>query len=494
MTDDMEDRLREVLRQRAEVPIAAGDAVASVRDRMRRRTRQRRGIAISSTAALCVAGSAIAATALAGSGPAARPIAPAVTSSNPGTPPAFCGANHAINIACESLTASPPASPAASSPAASSSPSSVASAVVAPSSSPPSATLPPNVSALALPSTYTFFGLSTDSGPLLLTGAVTSTDPNAPCVRTPIDAAGLTLGAVTRGGCDDPASSGERVAIDVINPDGGSLAFTTSIAITVTDPKTGTPKTGPVIMRISEASDTNPVVAYGGDSLWVYDVDTSNGPEAIRVSATTGQVEDVAQTPQLYRPIIAANGDGLWLGNSIQGSPVPGTVFHVAPTSHVFTTVVASPNDAVDWMVADSGHVWASIRPSSVAGLSNVWRFDGPKATVAFHTPEPSLEQGPNFVVGDEQDGLWLTTPDPPFGDTGSPTDNQHLDVVKLDPNTGKPTVEAALPPLDQLAAESQTVAGQAAIFGGNYYYLLQSPSVGGYTGFTQLLRVTQLP
>ena len=246
-------------------------------------------------------------------------------------------------------------------------------------------------------------------------------------------------------------------------------------------------------MRISEASDTNPVVAYGGGSLWVYDVDTSNGPEAIQVSATTGQVEDVARTPQLYRPIMAANSDGLWLGNSIQGSPTAGTVFHVALASHLVTTVLPSPNDAVDWMVADNGHVWTGIRPSSVSGVLSMWRFDGPKATVAVRTTEPSLQAGPNFVVGDEQDGLWLTTSDPPIGDYPAPTDNQHLDVVKLDPNTGKPTVEAVLPPLDQLDAESQTAPEQAAFSQGSYF-LLQSPSVGGYTGFTQLLRVSPLP
>src|SRR6185437_5793161 len=461
---DMEDRLREVLHDRAGVPVAAGDPVVAVQERMRRRVR-RRGIAVGSTAALCVAGIAIAATALAGNDTSSRPIGPAVSSSNPAPSPPTV-----------TPTTTPPASlsPAASSPVVSSPPSSVASAVVAPSSSPPTETLPPNVSSLTLPTAYTFFGLSTDSGPLLLTGAVASTDPNAPCTRTPLDAATLTLGAVTTGSCDDPASSGERVAIDVINPDGGSLAFTTSIAITVTDQKTGTRRTGPVIMRISEASDTHPVVAYGGGSLWVYDVDTSNGPEAIQVSATTGQVEDVVRTPELYRPIMAANGDGLWLGNSIEGSPVAGTLFHVAPLSHSVTTVVPIPNDAVDWMVADAGQFWAAIRPNSSV-LLTLWRFDGPKATVAFRTPEPSLEAGTNFVVGDEQDGLWLTTPDPPFGDTPAPTDNQHLDVVRLDPNTGKPTVEAQLPPLDQLAAEMQTIAGQAAFFA-NDYFLLQSP------------------
>jgi hypothetical protein len=480
MTDDMEERLREVLRRRAEVPTVAGDPVAAVQDRMRQRTR-RRGVAVASAAALCVAVIAIAAMALAGNGSASRPIGPAVGSSTP-----------ASVAATAAPTTTPPTSSVAGSPAASLPPSSVASSVVAPSLSPPTETLPSNVSSLALPSGYTFAGLSTDSGSFLLTGEVASTDPNAPCVRTPIDAATLKLGAVTTGSCNDPELSGERVAIDVINPDGGSVAFTTSIAITVTDPKTGTRKTGPVVMRISEASDTHPVVAYAGGSLWVYDVDTSNGPEAIQVSATSGQVQDVVRTPQLYRPIMVANGDGLWLGNSIEGSTVAGTVFHVAPGSNTVTTVVSSATDAVDWMIADSGHLWAGIRPAG-GSLLSLWRFDGPKATVAFHTPEPGLEAGPNSVVGDEQDSLWLTTPDPPFGDTPKPTDNQHLDVVKLDPDTGKPTVEATLPPLDQLAAESQTGAGQAAFFDGSYF-LLQSPSVGGYTGFTQLLRVTPLP
>lgn len=473
MTDDMEERLHEVLRQRADVPTAAGDPVASVVARMQRRTRAR-GITVAATAAVCVAGIAIAATALAGNDTSSRPVGPAVISSNPATAPAT-------------------ATPTPTAPPKSSAPSSVVSAVAVPTSSPPSETLPPNVSSLALATGYTFSSVSRDSGSLLLAGQVASTDPNAPCVRTPVDAATLSLGAFTTGSCDDPELSGERVAIDVINPDGGSLAFTTLIAIAVTDPKTGTRKTGPVVMRISEASDTNPVVAYGGGSLWVYDVDTSNGPEAIQVSATTGQVEDVARTPQLYRPIVAANGDGLWLGNSIEGSPAPGTVFHVAPGSHVVSPVVTSSSDAVDWMVADNGHVWAALRPSSGSGALSVWRLDGPTATVAFRTPEPTLQAGPNFVVGDELDGLWLTTSYPPIGDYPSPTDNQHLDIVKLDADTGKPTVEAVLPALSQLDAEAQTAVGQGAISQGSYF-LLQSPSVGGYTGFTQLLRVTPLP
>ena len=155
------------------------------------------------------------------------------------------------------------------------------------------------------------------------------------------------------------------------------------------------------------------------------------------------------------------------------------------------TTVLSNASDdVVDWMVADNGHVWAAIRPAG-GSLLDLWRFDGPTAKVAFDVPEPSLEVGPNFVVGEAQDGLWLTTPDPPIGATPSSSDNQHLDVVRLDPNTGKPTVEAQLPPLDRIAAESGTTPDTAAFFAGNYFRL-GAPSVGGYTGFTQLLRVTR--
>ena len=439
MTDGMEERLREILRERAGQATVAGDPVDSVRGRMRRRAR-RRGIAVASTAAACVAGIAIAATAFAGNDTSSRPIGPAASSSNPGT----------------------------------------------------TGTLPPNVSSRALPSAYTFSGLSTDSGSLLLTGVVASADPNSPCVRAPIDASTLTVSAVTTSSCDDPASSGDLVAVTVTNPDAGSNDFASAIAVTRVDPATGTLSTGPTLMRFNDASNTHVVTACGGGSLWIYDVDTDNGPEAIQVSATTGKVEDVVRTQQFYRPVLAANSDGLWLGNSIEGSPVAGAVFHVASGSHTVTTVVSNPNDAVDWLVADSGHVWAGIRPAG-ASLLSLWRFDGPTAKVALQVSEPSLEAGLNFVVGDEQDGLWLTTPGPPIGATPSLTDDQHLDVVRLDPNTGQPTVEAALPPLDQIAAESQTLEGQAAFLAGNYF-LLQSPSVGGYTGFTQLLRVTPLP
>jgi len=489
MTDDMEERLREVFRHRAEVPAAAGDPVASVRDRMRRRTR-RRGVALASTAALCVAGIAIAASALAGTEAGSRPAGPAVTSA---------GSSPAPRPHTPQLSLPAPASAPASS--------STTGTAVAPFSNPP-ASLPSNVSSLMLPTGYSFGSLVNDSGQLLVVGGALSTPATAgappACASAQISSNPFAVGAPattinlvvqTTNSCTDPASIGQQVRmVDTETTDPQSTSGVSgTIAIAHHNSTTNIDAVGPVVMRYDVASDTRTVSAYGGASLWIYDIDTKNGPEVLQVSATSGQVEDVVRTPAFSRPIIAANSDGLWLGNSIEGGLMSGTVFHVAPGSHTVTTVVSSPNDAVDWLVADDGHVWAGIRPSSVGGVLSVWRFDGPKATVAFDTPAPSLQAGLNSVVGDEQDGLWLTTSDPPIGDYPKPTDNEHLDVVRLDPDTGKPTVEAVLLPLDLLPADSQTAAGQAALSDGNYF-LLQAPSVGGYTGFTQLLRVTPLP
>jgi hypothetical protein len=489
--DDMAEQLRAVLRQRADVPTVAGDPVAAVQHRMRRRA-VRRGIATATTAAVCVAGIAIGATALAGNDTATQPAGPAVGSSNP----APTVRPHTPQLSLPALPSAPASSPVASA------------AVVSPAPGTSSAPLPGNVSSVVLPNGYSFGSLALVSGQLVLVGAALSTpgtafappacasariSSNPFAISTP--ATSILLVVPATNSCADPSSVGEQVrmvATETTDPKSTSGVGGT-IAIERHDPTTNIDTVGPIVMRYDVASDTRPVSAYGGGSLWIYDLDTSNGPEAIQVSATSGQVEDVVRTPAFSRPIIAANSDGLWLGNSIEGGQLPATVYRVAPGSHTVTTVVPSPSDAVDWMVADQGHVWAGIRPSSVNGVLSLWRFDGPTAKVAFRAPEPSLQAGPNSVVGDEQNGLWLTTSDPPIGDYSAPTDNKHLDVVRLDPNTGKPTVEAQLPPLDLNTAESQTAAGQAAFFAGNYF-LLQSPSVGGYTGFAQLLRITPLP
>jgi hypothetical protein len=67
--------------------------------------------------------------------------------------------------------------------------------------------------------------------------------------------------------------------------------------------------------------------------------------------------------------------------------------------------------------------------------------------------------------VGNEADGLWPRCQIRPYGDTISARDNTQLNVIRLDPNTGTTTIEAVLPPLPQLAAETGMRPDTTALF-----------------------------
>ena len=67
-------------------------------------------------------------------------------------------------------------------------------------------------------------------------------------------------------------------------------------------------------------------------------------------------------------------------------------------------------------------------------------------------------------------------------------------DVVRLDPDTGKQTVEAILPALPQLTAEQGLADGSAAFFDGSYYLLEPPFRQGGWQGYSELARITPLP
>jgi hypothetical protein len=458
MSDHTEDRLRAVLRDRAQIPSASGDPVALVEARMRQRFR-RRSLEVAAAAAIGVSAIAVGASALGNSRTPVRPAAPSVAPSP-----------------LSSSSSASPTMPPSPTPSA---------------SVPPAVVTAPNVASVALPPGYWFENLTTASGSLVVTGTTESTDANAPCVSAPLSTASLSIGVVSTSSCSDPAALGQPVAAVVTRRvvAGSDTGF---IAIARTDPATGSTTTGPVVMTYSPASDTQPVMAYGGGSLWIYDVDTTNGPEAVEVSATTGAVQDIVRTPQLYEPIIAANNDGLWLGNSIRGAGTGATLFHIAPGSHTVNTVVSGSSTAVDWLRADEGHVWAGIRPTG-GFEETMWRFDGAQATVAFHAAEPRLPAATSTVVGSEKDGLWAAVPYPAFGATLSPDANKELDVLRIDPDTGQAIVEAQLPALPQLAAQTGASPGSIAFYLGACFVLEPPFQQGGYLGYSSVARITPL-
>ena len=67
---------------------------------------------------------------------------------------------------------------------------------------------------------------------------------------------------------------------------------------------------GPVVMRYSEASDTDAEWVYGDGYLWIYDSSTTDGSELIAVSQSTGAVVQTVKMPWVDRPLLPADDDG----------------------------------------------------------------------------------------------------------------------------------------------------------------------------------------
>jgi hypothetical protein len=91
---------------------------------------------------------------------------------------------------------------------------------------------------------------------------------------------------------------------------------------------------GRLAFAYNDASDTRPQWAYGGGSLWLYDVATTSGPQLLRYSLGTGRLQRRWRFPvRLFRPVLAANDDGAWLmaatnggvsgGGAARGVPLP---------------------------------------------------------------------------------------------------------------------------------------------------------------------------
>src|SRR5690242_18013347 len=220
-------------------------------------------------------------------------------------------------------------------------------------------------------------------------------------------------GPVTRA-CSNPP-----VLLHRVEPVVGSTANAFHVPVTVA---------GRVVMRYEDASDTRPQYAWYGRSPWIYDVATSDGAEALRFDAKTGALLQRTAMPKLFRPVMVANADGLWLDPATNGG-VDGvavaTVLHVAFGAST-ATVVHRGGRAAMWMAASAHTVWFEqiSGPSRVA----IWRIDGTKLRLLAR-PNRIGFQG---VYGGGQ--LWELT-------CGV---KEHL--LRLDPDTGTSTPVGQFP------------------------------------------------
>ena len=185
---------------------------------------------------------------------------------------------------------------------------------------------------------------------------------------------------------------------------------------------------GKVVMRYEDASDTRPQYAWYRGSLWIYDVATSDGPEALRFDAQTGALLQRTAMPKLFRPVMVANGDGLWLDPATNGG-IDGLA--VAQVLHVGfgaarPVVVHRGGRAAMWMTASAHTVWFE----QISGRSSVaiWRIDG--ATIRLLTRPRRIGFQGAYAGG----RLWELT-------CGA---KEHL--LRLDPDTGASTPVGQFP------------------------------------------------
>jgi hypothetical protein len=266
------------------------------------------------------------------------------------------------------------------------------------------------------------------AGPSLL---VTGTPPaGAGCEFLVVNRATLKARGPFRRACHKPP-----VAAHPLEPVVGSTARLFHVPVMLA---------GKVVFRYEDASDTRPQYAWYGRSLWIFDVATTQGPEALRFDARTGALLQRTAMPRLFRPVMVANGDGLWLDPAPNGG-VDGVevaqLFHV-PFGASKPVVVYRGGRAALWMTASAHTVWFE----QIAGRSRVSirRVDGTKVRL-LSRPRTIGFQGA-YAGG----RLWELT-------CGA---KEH--VLRLDPATAAVTPVATLPKLSYCDA-SLTVAGRDA-------------------------------
>ncbi len=335
---------------------------------------------------------------------------------------------------------------------------------------------------VALPSSALFNQISVTPSGLLLTGETPATASTiAPtCVAASVDPRTLAVGTTAQASCHDPLLFGETVEA-VSTPIPGSNNANLSIAYG--DPATGQVTEGPVVMTYGSFSDTRPVTATGGRWLWVYDVETITGPELLEVSTQSGAVVEVIPMPQYYRPLLAADDGGVWVGNSLGGSAAP-ALLYVAADSRVPATVISDTTTPVCWLAAAGMMAWlgaGSARGGCTTQTIEEY-IDGATSPVF---SRPGTRSVAFTVVGDATDGLW-TIPWPP-------TVTGQQQVIHIDPGTGAESVAATLPVVPGLGSTG-LVQGQAVFFDGSLYLLEPPFKKDGYLGYTSIVRIHPAP
>jgi hypothetical protein len=355
-------------------------------------------------------------------------------------------------------------------------------APAAPPSAPPTAVQ--RQPGVALPTSALFNQISVTSNGLLLSGVTNAAgeNPQGPCAAAPLDPESLAVRNLNVGSCDNPQLFGQTVEAVTSQT---APSNNVNVSVSVISPKTGKLTDGPVVMTYEYSSDTHLVTAYGPGSLWIYDVATTAGAELLQISGQSGAVVDVVPMPKLYRPLLAADDAGVWVANSINGSPGPALSYVVSGASAP-TAVVPDTGLAICWLTADGSDAWVGEGVGWNCGNQMVQKYvDGARGPV-YSAPGNGFT--PSWVVGDATDGLWAMQWSEPI----SPGASSSQEVISINPDTGAESVAATLPPVvyPDGVPTNGLVDGQAAYFDGALYLLEPPFRLNDYLGYTSIVRV----
>lgn len=324
---------------------------------------------------------------------------------------------------------------------------------------------------------------------------------SATCNSAVVNATTLALSDLATSSCANPALEGRTVLpVVTVEPktpfDGGGVA-TVTVRISHLTPGARGFTLGPVVMSFPQESDGWPGWTYGNGDLWLFDALAKGGSQLLRISGTTGAVEQHFAMPGITRPITAVNVDGFWMapaGNSSEPRGGDG-VYRVAPGASVLIRALTLPNgDYVRWMVASGSSLWLAPGPNG----ASVWVLTGPKATLTHQVKLASSlgsvlegQDDESAIVGDAS-GLWTTVVTP----TGIQQLGTRQQVFRLVPSTGVVTSVAVLRPgytsPDQLIDE--VAVSEAVTYEGSMYLLDPPAPIGPDDqgeGFSALYRIT---
>jgi len=358
-----------------------------------------------------------------------------------------------------------------------------------------------SVKELDLSKSDDYDAMATVAGRLFLYGPV---DPATDelCNSAVVDPTTLSLSHVRRANCDDPSLEGrdvipvESVERQVIFGGGSDGVAAVAVRLSRVVSKAPGYALGPVVLTFPQASSSWPSWVYGDGDLWLYDDKNPGGVDLLRISGSTGAVIQRLRIPDVDRPILAFDDDGLWIAPAANSTGAVRAVYHVAVGASFATSAfrLASDDNYVVWMLASGHTVFVAVDNSSLA--LTLWDLTGSQARPVTHariarSVDGALngvetQGGSTTIVGTIAGGLWTVD---------TPQSGTRQDVLYLDPVTGAPTTVTSLHPGYETPDEVSEAFWKAVGLGDSMYLLDPPVDEGTYPyqpqGFSALFRIS---